>query len=64
MFLVIDIGQPLAKLGYLGPKKGQGQSHPLEDHMSVGKVEKGCGDIRVGIISFLLKKRLMSIGTR
>jgi len=48
MFLAIDIGQPLAKLGYLAQKKGRVRVIRLEDHMSVGKVEKGCGDIRVG----------------
>jgi len=48
MFLAIDIGQPLPKLGFLAQKKGRVRVIRLEDHVSVGKVEKGCGDITVG----------------
>ena len=48
MFLAIDIGQSLPKLGYLAQKKGRVRVIRLEDHLSVGKVEKGCSDIRVG----------------
>jgi len=41
MFLAIDIGKSLPKLGYLAQKKGRVRIIRLEDHMSVGKVEKG-----------------------
>lgn len=48
MFLAVDIGDPIPKIGYIAQKKGKVRIIRLEDHMSVVKVEKGCGDIRVG----------------
>ncbi len=54
MFLAIDIGQPIPQLGYIAQKKGKVRIIRLEDRVSVARVEKGCGDIRVGnyLISF------------
>ena len=48
MFLALDIGQPIDKIGYISQKKGKVRIIRLEDHVSVAKVEKSCGDIRVG----------------
>ncbi|MGB9835181.1 MAG: hypothetical protein ACPLRX_00400, partial [Candidatus Saccharicenans sp.] len=48
MFLALDIGEKVGNLGFLGQKKGKVRVVRLEDHMSVAKVEKACGDVRVG----------------
>lgn len=48
MFLAVDIGQPIPKLGFIAQKKGKVRIIRLEDRVSVAKVEKGCGDIRIG----------------
>lgn len=48
MFLAVEIGDPIPKLGFLAQKKGKVRIIRLEDHMSVVKVEKSCGDIRIG----------------
>ncbi|MGB9892927.1 MAG: hypothetical protein ACPLRA_00830 [Candidatus Saccharicenans sp.] len=48
MFLAVEIGQQIPKLGYVSQKKGKVRVIRLEDHMSVAKVEKSCGDVRVG----------------
>ncbi|MDI6845718.1 MAG: hypothetical protein QME28_06235 [Candidatus Saccharicenans sp.] len=48
MFLALEISQPVGKLGLLAQKKGKVRIIRLEDHVSLCKVEKGCGDIRIG----------------
>jgi len=48
MFLALDVGDKISKLGYVAQKKGKVRIIRLEDHMSVAKVEKACGDIKVG----------------
>lgn len=48
MFLAVDIGDLIPRIGYIAQKKGKVRIIRLEDHLSVVKVEKGCGDIRVG----------------
>jgi hypothetical protein len=48
MFLAVDIGDLIPKIGYVAQKKGKVRIIRLEDQMSVVKVEKGCGDIQIG----------------
>lgn len=48
MFLALDIGEKIGNLGFLSQKKGKVRVIRLEDHMSVAKVEKACGDVRIG----------------
>jgi hypothetical protein len=48
MFLALEIGDKVGNLGFLAQKKGKVRIIRLEDHMSVAKVEKACGDVKVG----------------
>jgi hypothetical protein len=48
MFLALQIDRLIPKLGYVAQKKGKVRIIRLEDHMSVAKVEKSCGDIQIG----------------
>ncbi|HAR36782.1 MAG TPA: hypothetical protein DCR87_07785 [Acidobacteria bacterium] len=48
MFLAVDIGAPIPRWGYIAQKKGKVRVIRLEDRVSVARVEKGCGDIRIG----------------
>lgn len=48
MFLAVEIGDLIPQIGYIAQKKGKVRIIRLEDHLSVVKVEKGCGDIRAG----------------
>lgn len=62
MFLAIDIGPLLPKMGYVSQKKGKVRIIRLEDHMSVAKVEKSCGDVRVGNYLIPFKEKETVIG--
>jgi len=48
MFLALEIGPQIPKIGYLAQKKGKVRIIRIEDNISVARVEKGCGDIRIG----------------
>ncbi|MGQ9802212.1 MAG: hypothetical protein ACUVRL_11210 [Candidatus Saccharicenans sp.] len=48
MFLAVEIGAPIAQWGLIAQKKGKIRVIRLEDRVSVARVEKGCGDIKIG----------------
>ncbi|MDD8020729.1 MAG: hypothetical protein PHU81_06050 [Acidobacteriota bacterium] len=62
MFLAIDIGQPFLKLGSLAQKKGKVRVIRLEDHISIGRVEKSCGDISAGNYLIPFEEKMNVIG--